>query len=79
MAEVVNPDELRLGLKGAKPKYPWSDWCDGQTWKITRGQDFEITPRSFCTQLYNRARKIGMKASAAINGDQVIFRFYEDA
>lgn len=79
MAEVLNSDEAaQLGLRGAKSKYPWSEWSDGQTWKITQGQDFEISPHSFCTQLYNRAGKIGKKVSCSVLGDQIVFRFHED-
>lgn len=46
---------------GDKPKltrskgYPWGEWFDGQIWRITHNEDFEIDPLMMERQLRTRA------------------------
>jgi len=54
---------------GRKPKYDWQTWLDGNLHKLTAGQDFLMSAVQFQQQVYNVARRKGVKVSTQIKGD----------
>lgn len=76
MAEIIEDDSLK-----PRRRYPWDEWADGQTRRIRRGVDFDTSAGSMRVQLYQEARRRGLKVTAALSGvvgaeDTVTFRFY---
>jgi hypothetical protein len=60
---------------GRPPIYPWSEWMDGCAWRITRGEDFEIAPKSMVVNLHSQAARRGTSVSARMDGDTIEFQF----
>lgn len=46
--------------------YPWSDWIDGDGWRVRPGVDFDCTTKSFCGALRVYACRNGYRVSASI-------------
>lgn len=59
---------------GRPPKYPWDEWMDGSTWRITRGADFDVKVLSIRSGVHRCARQRGLRSEARIEGDSLIFR-----
>ena len=72
MAERLEHYEFR-GL-GRRPTYPWDEWLDGSTWRITRGADFDSQARAMVKLVHHAARRRGQLVATQIEGDSVIFR-----
>ena len=57
-------------------RYPWTDWFDGDIWKITQGTDFDTSPlmmeRIIRTRASNKNHKakVTLRHIPALNGDQ---------
>lgn len=69
--------------RGRPAKYPWDLWTDGNRHTARKGLDFDIDPKSFAGNLYERARldstdERTVKVQTKIEGDSVYFRFYEN-
>lgn len=63
MAEQVDFDwDERHTTRGRLPKYPWDTWLDGNTWAITRGEDFDLKEESLRAAVSAAARTRGLKA-----------------
>jgi hypothetical protein len=61
----------------ARPKYPWDSWCDGDTWKATRPNDYECSPRQFQSTLHAAAVRRNLRVETTVHQpDTVIFRFF---
>jgi hypothetical protein len=75
MAEIAKPVEL-LGRPGPEEKYPWSEWMDGQAWKIKQGEDFDTPTQSFVAALHTKAKAKGMKCKTRTLGTIIVFQFY---
>ncbi len=73
MAEKLENHEFSVVL-GRPPKYPWDEWLDGSTWRITRGQDFDVEPSSMRKGASQAASRRGLRAQTQIEDDSVIFR-----
>lgn len=56
-------------------RYPWTDWFDGDIWKISQGTDFETSPlmmeRIIRTRASNKNHKakVTLRHIPALNGD----------
>lgn len=56
-------------------RYPWTDWFDGDIWKITQGEDFDTSPlmmeRIIRTRASNKNHKakVTLRHLAPLNGD----------
>jgi hypothetical protein len=56
-------------------RYPWTDWFDGDIWKITQGTDFDTSPlmmeRIIRTRASNKNHraKVTLRHLPALNGD----------
>lgn len=75
MAERISEfSEPRIGRPAL---YPWTDWTDGSAWRITRGEDFEISAKSMAVNLHRTAARRGLSVKAQIDGDSIQFRFSE--
>ena len=59
---------------GRPPKYPWDEWLDGSTWRITRGADFDGKVVSMRKMVSLAGRQRGLRAETRIEGDSLIFR-----
>lgn len=71
MARVIED----LGQGGTTAKYPWSEWTDGHAYLAERGVDFTISDISFRSNLYDRAKKDGLKVHVKIRPEGVAFQF----
>ena len=47
MAEVDEEFVWKKPLGKSNRKYPWEKWLDGQTWKLTHGEDFTCKITNF--------------------------------
>ncbi len=56
-------------------KYPWSEWTDGQIWKVKHGVDFDPKPTSFACCLRSYALRKGLTIRTARFGEFVVFQF----
>ena len=57
-------------------RYPWTEWFDGDIWKITQGEDFDTSPlmmeRIIRTRASNKSHraKVTLRHLPALNGDK---------
>lgn len=59
-------------------KYPWDEWEDGKTRKITQGIDFECKTKDMRTQLHTRANKIERRVATTKPDEKtLVFTFQE--
>lgn len=56
-------------------KYDWGTWCDGQTRRLVRGEDFKdtIKPSAFKAQFANACDLVGKDATWGYEGENVIY------
>jgi hypothetical protein len=64
--------------RGRPPKYPWPSWTGGGTFTVDV-RTYDLKPRKFVSYLRDKAKSVGMKVTASIDGDSVTFRFYAPA
>lgn len=62
MAERVDDSANRL-------KYAWDLWFDGSTWKLRRGEDFKVVPKSMRSVIYGHAARSGLKVQSSVGID----------
>lgn len=60
MAEIAN--DFVFVRTGRPSKYPWQEWCDGQTRILTRGVDFQCHIDSLTNHVHTWARRHGYRA-----------------
>jgi hypothetical protein len=65
MAEKIESYEFGRG----RGKYPWEEWLDGNVWKATAGEDFDISAENFKASVYAAATKKRLKARVAVTED----------
>lgn len=53
-------------------KYDWSEWLNGEVWKLVRGTDFETHPTALRTAIYNAAKSRGLKAKTSVLDENTI-------
>lgn len=76
MAEVLT--EWPTIVRTRKAKYPWTEWTNGQIWKVAKDTDFESEPKTFVQGLYAHAKRHGGKVKVGTVGDtEVVFAFSE--
>lgn len=73
MAERIT--DATFGGLGAPPKYPWDKWADGGSWRITRGEDFDIPAVSMAAVIRSYAKRNGLFVGTRRTGDTIAFRF----
>lgn len=76
MAERIS--EFSPRRIGRPALYPWAEWMDGSAWRITRGEDFEISPKSMAAAVYAHAARQGFSVAVRIDGDAVEFQFVKE-
>lgn len=59
MAEII--DNFKSN-RGRPNLYPWSEWSDGQSRRLTQGIDFFSSLPSMRTQIHRRAKQLGLRA-----------------
>ncbi len=71
--------------RGAKPKYPWSEWTDGSAWLVLADEDYpSASHRSFVAVLHGYASRRGLKVTTRKHVDAegtqvgVAFQFTPD-
>ena len=57
-----------------RAKYPWDEWLDGSTWKLTRGTDFICSTSSMSTGAVQKGLRMGLKVETRMAGDTVWIR-----
>ena len=73
MAEKLENYEFG-GVAGPRPKYPWEQWLDGETWRVTRDADFDCKVASMRKAVFLAAQRRGLKVQTQIEGDSLVFR-----
>jgi len=74
MAKIVD-DSLLVSNRGRTHQYPWTEWTDGKTWEVTKGEDFECTLNSFRNGLYSIAKTLGLKVTSMTMPSEGSIRF----
>ena len=72
MAEIL--DDHEFGKVGRNDAYPYDEWFDGQVWKLYQGVDFDCTVISMRVNLYNAAKRRGIKIRTSMRVDAVILQ-----
>lgn len=75
MAERIS--NVTFSGPGAPAKYPWDKWADGGTWRITRGEDFDIPAVSMAAILRAHAKRNDLFVGTRRTGDTIEFRFVQ--
>lgn len=75
MGERIAKPHARLGVPGRPGRYPWGEWTDGSTWRITRGADFDVSVDSMRSMLWSYAGRSGLDLATVVDGDSIEFRF----
>lgn len=44
-------------------KYPWDKWFDGSVWRLTRGQDFQVSLNAFRGAAGQAAKRHGIRVT----------------
>jgi len=52
--------------------YPWDDWFDGQIWRLTRGEDYEIPTSGMMSYIRKMAAEREFDTSVYIHDDNKI-------
>ena len=68
MAERIPDLDLRTQPRYEFQKYPWNDWADGSTWKLTLGEDFTVDREKFRRSVHAQAERHGMRAITRSDG-----------
>ena len=74
MAKTID-DSLLVTNRGRTHQYPWSEWTDGKTWEVVKGEDFECTLNSFRNGLYSIGKTLAMKVTSMTLPDENVIRF----
>lgn len=74
MAEVVRK-KVQWGRE--KYSFPWGNWTNGKVWKAKMGVDFKSSICRFRQRLYARSTLTGLRVRTKVDGDFVIWQFYE--
>lgn len=77
MAEVIEGFEFPKPGQNLRSnaKYPWNEWMNGQTWRITQGVDFDCKTQSIKFLIYKRAEVLGITVKVHTESPtSVIFR-----
>tara|TARA_B100000953_G_C17930994_1_gene393878 strand:- start:288 stop:521 length:234 start_codon:yes stop_codon:yes gene_type:complete len=72
MAEILEDYEFRKA--GRRDSYPYEEWFDGQVWKLYQGVDFDCSVISMRVNLYNAAKRKGIKIRTSMRVDAVILQ-----
>lgn len=54
-------------------KYDWDAWFDGDTWKLTFMEDFDVDPEIMRQMIYDRAGARGYKVKTHIDDDHNVY------
>lgn len=77
MAEVVPSEEAGFYQIQELWTYPWEQWMNGETWKLTYGVDFlSLYPSKFRDKVKYVARKNGIAVHTRIKGDVLYVQAY---
>jgi uncharacterized protein YwgA len=53
-------------------KYPWSQWLDGQIWRLSNGDDFTIKAKTLVGYAKTAAKERGLVLDSKIESDTSI-------
>ena len=57
-------------------KYPWSDWLNGETWEIAKGEDYDAATPSMVGMIRGHAAKLGGTVRVFNPDDEhIVFRY----
>lgn len=77
MADIVEPpNDARGHAHGAKSKYPWGEWTDGQWRLAVPGVDYTCKDATFAFNVYQQGYRRGLVAQTrSLPGKGIMFRF----
>ena len=59
-------------------RYPWDLWLDGSPWKLTHGDDFDVSIASIRIAAYAAAKRRGGRAKTSrLDADTLVIQFTE--
>jgi uncharacterized protein YwgA len=53
-------------------KYPWSQWLDGQTWRLSNGDDFRVKPTTLVGYAKKAAKERGLALDSKIESETTV-------
>lgn len=75
---MMTEEEARTELAqrtDAPTKYPWAEWTSGSWWKITQGEDYNVSTDNMWRTLTLHAQRHSMTVQAHRRGESLIFKF----
>ncbi len=60
--------------KGARVRYPWADWADGEPREFVRGKDFYVDPHQFVVAAKRLCKRYGWALDAVVDGEKVFLK-----
>lgn len=61
MSRIIEDYQPKKG--GRRDTYPWTEWLDGRTYMLSRGEDFKCTLKAMRIHIYRMAKRRGVKVS----------------
>lgn len=61
-------EQLPARKFGPGSRYPWAEWADGSVWQMKRGEDFEVSPRSFASYIRQLFARQGLQIKVRVDG-----------
>ena len=60
------------GKRSRRNKYPWDKWFDGSVWRLTRGQDFQVSLDGFRGAAGQAAKRHGVRITTRKVADNTL-------
>lgn len=75
MAKKLKEYEFR---QGARNRYPWTKWLDGEIWVLKMDEDFKVAPYTFRAIAYVAAKRKGMRLRTELRDTEVVIQAYAE-
>lgn len=62
---------------GRPTKYDWDTILNGEVWRLTQGEDFQVPPDQFRRAVIGKARAWGIKVQTTVDRRSVIVQAYD--
>lgn len=73
-ATLPKANKRRKSNRGREEQYPFDDWFDGALWRLSRGEDFAVTPASLRSTIYAAAKRRGVRVETRIVGGVLLVK-----
>ena len=80
MADILEEfDFSPYSFRGVHAKYPWTEWMDGQIWKLKQGVDFQVKTSSLLGGVRSHAKRKGLRVKTARFGEYVVIQAIKES